>query len=136
MRTDRNRRRHIARRAGMTLVEVIVSIVILAGSALGLAAFVADFSRTVNIVRERERAGQAAVARLEEVKAGSPYDSLRVRYESTELAVPGYPGLRRETLVARVGGPGDEVDYVIVTVDVTSAQLATPVRKTTVISRF
>lgn len=90
----------------------------------------------MNTVRERERAVQAAVERLEEVKTGSPYDSLNARYARIETDPPGYTGLTRETLVSRIGGVQDKFDYVIITVDVTSERLPKPVRKTTVISRF
>ena len=123
-------------RRGMTLIEVVVAITILTGAVLGMASFIANFSRTVNAVREQERAGQLATERLEEVKSAAPYDSLAIRYAKVETSIAGYSGLTRSTVIRRVGGPAAKMDYVVVTVDVQSPRLATAVRKTTVISQF
>jgi type II secretory pathway pseudopilin PulG len=123
-------------RSGMTLVEIIVAVVILTGALLGMAAFIANFARTANSVREQERAGQLAVERLEEVKGGTPYDSLGARYSRVETGLPGFGSLTRTTTLTRIGGPTAKLDYTIVTVDVASPRLKKPVRKTTVISHF
>ena len=49
----------------------------------------------------------------------------------------GYPGFVRQTLVQHVGGaPTDSVDYRVVTVEVRSARLPSPMRKTTLIAAF
>jgi prepilin-type N-terminal cleavage/methylation domain-containing protein len=131
-----SRRRAPLLRRGMTLVEVVVAVTILTGAVLGMAGFIAKFGHTVSTVRERERAGQLATERLEEVKSGSPYDSLAARYARVETAIPGYGGLTRTTTLTRVGGPTATMDYVVVTVEVVSARLEKAVRKTTVISQF
>ncbi|HKG91514.1 MAG TPA: type II secretion system protein, partial [Gemmatimonadaceae bacterium] len=93
-----------SRRAGMTLVEVIVSIVIMSGVLVGMAVFVANFARTNNENRLRARAGQLASQRLEEIKGVASYDSIETRYGGTESSIAGYAGFTRQTVVRRVGG--------------------------------
>lgn len=127
---------HVDRR-GMTLLEVLVAIVILVGPLLAIAAFSGKLARAVGENGVRTRASQLAVARIEEVKGATRYDSLALRYAGTEYAVPGAPGFRRLTALRRVGGTGTAVvDYYVVTVEVSAAGLKRPVRKTTVVSNF
>ena len=124
------------RRAGMTLVEVIVALVILAGAMLALARFIGTFSRTVNDSSVKSEAVQLAAQRLEMVKALPRYSDLD-SVAGTERTVAGHPGFTRETLTRRVGGAArDDEDYKIVTVIVSAPALRTPVKRTTVISEF
>lgn len=123
------------RRLGMTLVESMVAVTILGSVTLGLGAFMAKFTRTATDVRIRTKAAQLAAQRIETIKSAGQYDSL-AKFAATETNLPGYAGLTRQTIVARVGGDSaSTVDYRIVTVEVTGTGLQSPVRKTTAITR-
>lgn len=134
----RKRLAHTVRRRwrlGMTLLESTVAVAILGSVTLGLGAFMAKFTRTSTEVRISAKASQLAAQRLELIKSVGQYDSLS-KYVATETDLPGYAGLTRKTIVARVGGDSTStVDYQIVTVEVTGLTLKAPVRKTTAIAR-
>jgi prepilin-type N-terminal cleavage/methylation domain-containing protein len=123
-------------RGGMTLVEVIVALVILAGAMIALARFIGTFSRTVNDSAVKAEATQLAAERLEVVKAIQRYADVDAA-AVTETDIPGHRSFTRRTVVRRVGGAAsDDEDYKIVTVIVTAPALRTPVKRTTVISEF
>jgi prepilin-type N-terminal cleavage/methylation domain-containing protein len=126
-------------REGMTLIEVIIATVILGGALMSLAGFVAKFAHTVSDADIRGIAAELAADRIEMVKAATQYATIDSLYATTEGrgTITGYPKFTRQTLIKRVGGgPGDIVDYRIVTVVVMAPPLRTPVRKTTIISDF
>lgn len=125
-------------RRGMTLIEVVVSLVILAGAVLGMGVFVARFSRSVTEAAIRTTADQLAADRLEEVKSATRYAQIDTLFAGqTETDPQGQFGFTRRTLVRHVGGaPNDIEDYRIITVLVSTAALAMPVSKTTIISVF
>lgn len=128
-----------ARRAGMTLVEVIVAVVIMSSVLLGMSVFVANFARTNNDNRLRAKAGELAAQRLEEIKGSAAYDSLETKYQKTEsgTALPaGYAGFTRQTIIKRIGGAGLPTDYKVITVVVTAPRLTAALKKTTMISSF
>jgi len=120
----------------MTLVEVIVALVILAGAMLALARFIGTFSRTVNDSAVKAEATQLAADRLEAVKALPRYADLDT-IARTETSISGHGNFTRQTVVRRVGGgSGDDEDYKIITVIVTAPALRVPVKRTTVVSEF
>jgi prepilin-type N-terminal cleavage/methylation domain-containing protein len=123
-------------RRGMTLVEVMVSLVLLAGVALGMAGFVAGFARSSRGSDARLTASDLAAERLDDVKRAAVYDSIEAVYAKTESTIPGHAGFTRTTVVGRVGGAADSLDYKIVTVTVSGPGLDTPVKKSTGISAF
>jgi len=125
------------RRAGMTLVEVVVAMMLLGGVLLGLGSFTMQMSQAASRARLRAVAAQLASDRLETVKGAPRYSAIDSMYVATEASVDGHPGYTRQTMVTHVGGAAqDSVDYRIVTVEVRNAQLPTPVRKTTIIAPF
>lgn len=129
------RRRSLRAALGMTLIEAMVAVTILGTVTLGLGAFMAKFTRTATDVRISAKAAQLAAQRIEAIKSAAKYDSL-AKYAGTETSIPGYAGLTRQTIVKHVGGDTvSKVDYKIVTVQVTGLTLATPVRKTTAVTR-
>jgi prepilin-type N-terminal cleavage/methylation domain-containing protein len=136
----RSARRPVAGdRAGMTLIEVIIAIVILSGALLSMGGFVTKFAHTVSMTDLRGIAAELAADRIETVKAATAYSSIDSIYARTESpgSIAGYPKFTRRTIVQRVGGGGtDLVDYKIVTVVVTEPALKVPVKKTTIISDF
>ena len=125
-------------RRGMTLLEVLVAVTILAGAAMALASYVGQFSRTVGDADARARAAELAAERLETVKGATSYASIDSLYaEPAPVTIAGERNFRRQTLIRHVGGgPGDIDDYRVVTVVITAARLRAPVRRTTILSDF
>lgn len=124
-------------RNGMTLVEVLVSVVLLAGVLLGMGAFSAAMARTSGTARVTASATQLVADRLEIVKTAPRYTAIESLYVAVEMSIPGQSGYTRKTLVRRVGGqPTDSIDYKIVTVEVSHAAIPKPVRKSTIIAPF
>lgn len=124
-------------RRGMTLVEVLVAIVLMAGVLLGMGSFSAAMARTSGTARVTATATQLVGDRLEQVKTAPRYTAVESLYVALEAVVPGQPGYSRRTMVRRVGGqPTDSIDYKIVTVEVSHAAIPKPVRKSTIISVF
>lgn len=124
-------------RRGLSLVEVIVALSILGGVLLALGMFSARLSQATSTGRIRVTAAQLAADRLEEVKTAPRYSVIESTYVATEGTLAGYPGFSRRTWVQRVGGAvADTIDYKIVTVQVSHAQLTGNVRKSTVIAPY
>lgn len=125
----------------MTLVEVLVAIVLLAGVLLSLGRFAGDLARTTGQARMTATATQLVADRLETVKGAPRYTAIESLYvlsgNGNESNVSGFKGYARQTLVMRVGGlPTDSIDFKIVTVTVSNGSLPKPVRKSTVIAPF
>jgi prepilin-type N-terminal cleavage/methylation domain-containing protein len=128
-----------SRRRGFTLVEVMVSLLLLAGVFLGLAKFASNMAHQGAYSRLLNPAEDLAAARLETVKSATTYATIDSMYTATEASIPGpqNTGFSRKTLIQHVGGqPADSVDYKVVTVIVTNAALPSAVRKSTVIAAF
>jgi prepilin-type N-terminal cleavage/methylation domain-containing protein len=124
-------------RRGLTLVEVIVALAILSGVMLGLGMFSVRLSQATSAARLRVTAAQLAADRLEAAKGAVRYTAIESLFVATEASITGYPGYARRTWVTRVGGAAtDTIDYKIVTVQVTNAQMTGNVRKTTVIAPY
>lgn len=124
-------------RGGMTLVEVLVSVVLLSGVLLGMGAFSASMARTSGTARVTATATQLVADRLELVKTAPRYTAIESLYVAMETSIAGQSGYTRKTLVRRVGGlPTDSIDYKIVTVEVAHAAIAKPVRKSTIIAPY
>lgn len=126
-------------RKGLSLVEVIVALSILGGVLLSLGAFSARLSQSTSGSRIRIQAAQLAADRLEQVKTAPRYSVIESLYVATENSIAGVEnvGFKRQTWVKRIGGAvSDTIDYKIITVQVTHAQLSGSVRKTTVIAPF
>jgi prepilin-type N-terminal cleavage/methylation domain-containing protein len=127
-------------RRGLTLVEVIVSLAILGGVLLALGLFSARLSQATSSARVRVTAAQLATERIEQVKSAPRYSAIESLYVATEANMVGPDKVgrySRRTWVQRVGGTlADTIDYKIVTVQVSEANLAGNVRRTTVIAPF
>ena len=134
----RHRTRRTARqRRGLSLVEVIVALSILGGVLFAFGMFSARLSQSTSTGRIRIQAAQLAADRLEIVKGAPRYSAIESLYVATENTIAGNPGYARRTWVQRVGcAVTDTIDYKIITVQVTNAQMKGNVRKTTVIAPF
>lgn len=124
-------------RAGMTLIEVLIAVVILGGCVISMGGYMTRFQRAVNEANARAVGSQLAADRLELVKGHTNYVTLESTWEATEATIAGFPGYSRRTdIVRHTGTPGAPVDYMMVTVTVSGARLETPIKHSTAIARF
>jgi prepilin-type N-terminal cleavage/methylation domain-containing protein len=124
-------------RRGMTLVEVLVALVLMAGVLLAMGRFSGALAHTTGTARVTATATQLVADRLEQVKSAPRYTAVESLYVATENAIGGYAGFSRQTIVKRIGGTAtDSIDYKIVTVQVNNTAQTKPIRKTTVIAPF
>lgn len=134
-------------RAGMTLIEVILAVVILSGAMLGLANFGRKFQHQTTDSSNQTLASDLATQQLEDIKGYRVYATLVATYNGmTETSFPadpaGYAGFTRTTQAVRTqvntgatpASPGN--DYITVTVTVTGRALPTPMKKSTIIAVF
>lgn len=128
----------------MTLVEVIISVMILSGVLIGLSNFTKRFQSLTNSQGALATASELAAARLEVVHGHAPYSTLVATFNgvtetsATASANPSmslYPGFTRTTSAVRTG-PTGTADYVTVTVTVANPATSTTVKKSLVISAF
>lgn len=131
-------------RAGMTLIEVIISVMILSGVLIGLSNFTRSFQKLTNNHTALASASELATARIEAIEQYRPYSSLATTFDGTSetSATSGanppmtqYPGYTRTTSVVRTG-PTTTADYVTITVTVTQTATSTSVNKSLVIAAF
>jgi Tfp pilus assembly protein PilV len=122
-----------AARRGISLLEVMVALTILATSLIGMAEYGRRYARSNANSSMLNNALDLASARVERVKAERNYtsmDSLAV----TETVISGYPRFRRVTAITQT--LTSQYAYKTVTVTVTHPSMPTPVKKTTAIARF
>lgn len=122
------------RRKGFTLVEMLLSIVILAIVLAGVARYTGQYLHTVTISTTRTAAAEVARERVGLVDMDPSYTTLAATWAGTQIGFPGYPGMRRITTVARVTGNAPRRDYTIVTVRVTEPTMGQPIDVTTVVA--
>ena len=117
-----------ARDGGLTLVEVMVAIIVLAVAVIGAAAFLAAGSRTVARASQQRTAAQVAHMRLEAARAGGypalanssgaeTVDGMVYTWEIvvvTTLADPADAGSAYKRMTATVDWPVSGDDPVIV----------------------
>jgi prepilin-type N-terminal cleavage/methylation domain-containing protein len=120
-------------RAGFTLLEVMIAMVILGIVLISFQATAADrLLKDLGTVDRRGVAMQLAVERLRTVQMEPVYGSLATKYAGTETGMANFSGYTRATTVTRtVSG---RVDYSTVTVTVQHAQLTRPVKRTVVVA--
>ena len=121
---------------GVTLIEVMISVVILSTVLLGMGRYLVDFSKAVRRSEARTIAINLAAQRISEIRSSPNYAGLETSYATSETSIPGFAGYTRATTIAHVGGPRPTYtnDYKTVTVVVSSPSLATPITKTIVVA--
>lgn len=121
---------------GMTLVEILVAMTILAVVLLGMGKFAFNFSRTERQGETRTVAVALADQRLSLIRATPNYAGMEANFAGTEATIPGFPGYARTTVIVHTGGPRPtyDNDYKTITVTVTSPGLAAPVAETVVVA--
>jgi len=123
-------------RPGMSLIETLIAIVILASVLIGLGEFMAQFAHTTKVSALQQRGLDLATDRIDSVQHSQTYVSID-SMAAVENVVLDSTVYQRTTLVQHIGGgPTDTMDYRTVTVSVALPTVPVPVRKTTVIAAF
>jgi prepilin-type N-terminal cleavage/methylation domain-containing protein len=123
-------------RRGMTLIETMVAITILATALIGLGDFMGHFAHATKVASLQQRALDLATDRIDSVKHVDNYAAID-SMAGTQTIAADSSTYSLETIVDHVGGgPTDTLDYRVVTVAVTPPTSTTPIRKTTIISAF
>jgi len=126
------------KRTGFTLIEVMIAMVILVIIATSVARFSATFSRAMTNSSVRVVAAGVASDRLELLRADPRYPSLSSLYGSGASAdttgFPGYPQMRRTTMIVRDQTGTPPRDRTTVTVRVMDPGLKDTVALTVVIA--
>ncbi len=126
----------VARR-GMTLIEVMMAITILAIATLSIAGFMGKFAHIVAVSDVKNTANELASQRLEEIKNAPRYSAIDTLYPGTLALASPYVGYTRQTLVTHTGGDSLALyDYKTVTVLVSNSRLPAPIKRTTIIAAF
>lgn len=124
-------------RRGLTLIEVMIALTILAGAMLSIAAYMTKFAKVIAASDVKATANEIAAEQLEAVKAAPRYTAIDSMYAGTVTMASPYVGYTRKTQVTRTGGGAtDFYDYKTITVTVTNPRLSTAVVKTSVIAFF
>jgi prepilin-type N-terminal cleavage/methylation domain-containing protein len=124
-------------RTGMTLVEVMLAVTILATAMLGIAGFMGRFTRIVAIADIRNTANELASQRLEEIRNAPRYSAIDSLYPGVVALPAPYAGYSRQTLVTHTGGAASDLyDYKTITVLVSNPRLGSPVKRTTIVAAF
>jgi prepilin-type N-terminal cleavage/methylation domain-containing protein len=128
--------RRAVRRRGVTLIEIMFSVVILSLVLLGMGRYMVDFSVAVRQSEARTIAVNLASQRLSEVRASPNYSGLETNFAVSEGTIPGFATFSRVTTITHVGGPRPTYtnDYKTVTVVVSSRSLVAPVSKTIIVA--
>jgi len=119
-------------RAGFTLVEIIIAILILTGAVLGIAASTGRLVASSGRTEIEFNALQAVEDRLSLVRLELRYGLLDSIFEGTETGLPGLDGLTRTTTVTRtqtVVSGGKVLDYTTVVVTLSGPRLEADVHR-------
>ena len=121
---------------GLTLIEIVIAMTILAVVVLGMGQFAFNFSRSERLAEARTIAVNLADQRLSEIRASPNYSGIDSIYGVNEGAVSGFAGFSRTTTIVHTGGPKPTFtnDYKTVTVTVVGPPLSAPIMKTIVVA--
>jgi prepilin-type N-terminal cleavage/methylation domain-containing protein len=118
---------------GFTLVEMMVSLVILGGVALAVGGSTGKLVRAGADDRVAGQAAAAAEAQLALVLVWPEYATIDSAFAGTVANSP-FTGASRTTTVVRTGGGGPANDYKKITVTVTAPGLSVPVSRSLTIA--
>ncbi|HZS58554.1 MAG TPA: prepilin-type N-terminal cleavage/methylation domain-containing protein [Gemmatimonadaceae bacterium] len=129
-----------AGRAGMTLVEVLVSLVILAGSLVAMGNFMGKFSQNQRFASLRQDEIDLATDLVDSVGHASTYASIPGYAGTTSITRDGATFSRVVTVKQIGGGPTSVVNYYLVTAAVSSTAMSaianSTVKKSIAIRQF
>ena len=124
-------------RSGFTIVEVIVSLLILAVGILGISTSASRLNLVSAEVEQRAVALQAAQDRISIILLHPRYGELDSLFTATETDLPGLDGFTRITTITRLQTPGSQgrlIDFTRITVAVDGALLPRPVTQTVMVA--
>ncbi len=125
---------------GFTLVEMIVSVVILAVAILALTSSTASLTRVSADAEQRALALQACEDRLARIRLHPIYQQLDSLYTESLAPVDGLDGFTRTTDITRILEAGDRagkyIDFTRVTVTVAGPGLKEPISRTLTVGGF
>jgi prepilin-type N-terminal cleavage/methylation domain-containing protein len=116
-------------RRGFTLVEVLISVVILGTVVMAIASALAKFMHVVATSDRDAAAIELAEDRVEQIQMDPNYNGMDTLYVATESSFPSLPGFTRATILTRVGGVGQPNDYKKIMVTVNGPGLLQPVKR-------
>ena len=135
-RQTRGVQRGASLRRGMTLVEVILSLVIISAAMISISAYMAKFAQGIIASDVKATAEDIAATQIESAKTAPRYTAIDTLYPGTVAMPAPYTGYTRQTIVTHTGGgPADLYDYKTVTVIVTQSRLQTLVGRKPTSSR-
>ena len=118
-------------RAGYSMVEVLIALVILAIGLVSAQALMADRLLVDTGTKDREAvASQLARDRVDMIQMDPVYATIQTRYTGTEDSIAGFPRFRRVTTFTHTSTAVPShgvIDYQKVTVTVSHPNLRTPV---------
>ncbi len=125
------------RRAGFTLIEMLIAIVVVVIVATSFAKFAAQYSRSMGDSSLRLVATGVATGRLELVRADPRYTRLNALYGASTAGgdttgFPDYPRMRRITTLLR--DQSGQRDFTTITVKVWDPALIDTVAVTAVVA--
>jgi prepilin-type N-terminal cleavage/methylation domain-containing protein len=125
-----------AGRRGVTLIEIMFSLVILSVVLLGMGRYLVGFSKAVRQSEARTIAVSLCSQRLSEIRASPNYSGLETNFAVSEGSIAGFATYTRTTTISHVGGPRPTYtnDYKTVSVVVNSRSLTTPISKTIIVA--
>jgi prepilin-type N-terminal cleavage/methylation domain-containing protein len=124
------------RRSGMTLVEVIVSMMIMTGVLLALGRFTYQFSQSASQAHMVILANELAVNRLDEVRQQANYSTVLTMKGKRNVTADGR-AFTESTYVKQTGGAaGDLTDFITVTVVIQNPLLKKRIAKTTAVAAY
>jgi len=122
---------------GFTLVEMIISLVILAVAIMGIGSTTARLARVAVEAENSGLALQAVEDRISRIRLHPIYQQLDSIFTESDVDVAGLPDYKRSTSLTRVtekyGKYKKDVDYTQITVTVNGPGLAEPISRTVAI---
>jgi prepilin-type N-terminal cleavage/methylation domain-containing protein len=119
---------------GFTIVEMIISLVILAVAIMGIGSTTARLARVAVEAENSGLALQAVEDRISRIRLHPVYQQLDSVFTESDVDVDGLPDYKRSTSLDRViqayGPYGKSIDYTQITVTVTGPGLAEPISRT------
>jgi len=119
---------------GFTMVEMIISLTILALAILGLSSTTARLARVAVDAENRALALQVVEDRISRIRLHPVYQQLDSVFSEYDAEIPNLPEYTRSTSLTRIIEPGDRqgkyIDYTRITVTVDGPELEQPVSRT------